>query len=254
MPGHLGPDQPDRDPGRRRGEPAGHHAGGGLRLARHKRRAAARRRGRAPCSSGPTTSTAATTTTCRRPRRSRPTPSSRDWDRRTHRAATTSTGRGCRRWSCRPYSRPHAVTNVVHDHTSILATIEAKWNLPACTMRDANAATLADFLDIRATRRSRSRPRSPAPHDIAASEQNCSDADPQLTVHPNPPAKKPKHRKHKPKQAQAQAASSSPQGRPFHRLEPTCRESRDPTEEPPPVADHSGQWNCRSATLSTALP
>ena len=46
-----------------------------------------------------------------------------------------------------PYSRAGAVTNVVHDHTSILATIEAKWNLPALTYRDANAATLADFID-----------------------------------------------------------------------------------------------------------
>src|SRR5207253_3289081 len=36
------------------------------------------------------------------------------------------------------YARPRAVTNVVHDHTSILATIEAKWNLPAMTHRDAN--------------------------------------------------------------------------------------------------------------------
>jgi phospholipase C len=48
-----------------------------------------------------------------------------------------------------PYSRPHAVTNVVHDHTSVLATIEAKWNLPACTYRDANAATMMDFLDLK---------------------------------------------------------------------------------------------------------
>jgi phospholipase C len=46
-----------------------------------------------------------------------------------------------------PYSRPHAVTNVVHDHTSVLATIEQQWNLPALTYRDANAATLIDFLD-----------------------------------------------------------------------------------------------------------
>jgi hypothetical protein len=30
-----------------------------------------------------------------------------------------------------PYSRPGGVSNVVYDHTSILATIEAKWN-PAC--------------------------------------------------------------------------------------------------------------------------
>ena len=46
-----------------------------------------------------------------------------------------------------PYSRPHGVTDVVHDHTSVLATIEAKWNLPALTHRDANAATVMDFLD-----------------------------------------------------------------------------------------------------------
>jgi phospholipase C len=46
-----------------------------------------------------------------------------------------------------PYARPHDVTNVVHDHTSVLATIEQQWNLPALTYRDANAATLADFLD-----------------------------------------------------------------------------------------------------------
>ncbi|MBV9413103.1 MAG: hypothetical protein JO148_16035 [Acidimicrobiia bacterium] len=47
------------------------------------------------------------------------------------------------------YSKKHGVTNVVHDHTSVLATIEAKWNLPALTYRDANATTLLDFLDIR---------------------------------------------------------------------------------------------------------
>ena len=46
-----------------------------------------------------------------------------------------------------PYSKPNAATNVVHDHTSVLATIEAKWNLPALTYRDANAATVMDFLD-----------------------------------------------------------------------------------------------------------
>jgi phospholipase C len=47
-----------------------------------------------------------------------------------------------------PYSKPNAVTNVVHDHTSVLATIEAKWNLPALTYRDANAKTVVDFLDV----------------------------------------------------------------------------------------------------------
>jgi phospholipase C len=47
-----------------------------------------------------------------------------------------------------PYSRPNAVTNVVHDHTSVLATIESKWNLPALTYRDANAKPVTDFLDL----------------------------------------------------------------------------------------------------------
>jgi hypothetical protein len=35
-----------------------------------------------------------------------------------------------------------------HDHTSSLATVEAKWNLPALTFRDANATTVMDFLDL----------------------------------------------------------------------------------------------------------
>ena len=47
-----------------------------------------------------------------------------------------------------PYSKFGQVTNVVHDHTSVLATIEAKWNLPALTRRDANANTVLDFLDF----------------------------------------------------------------------------------------------------------
>jgi phospholipase C len=46
-----------------------------------------------------------------------------------------------------PYSIPGGVTNVEHDHTSVLATIQAKWNLPARTKRDANAKTIMDFLD-----------------------------------------------------------------------------------------------------------
>jgi len=47
-----------------------------------------------------------------------------------------------------PYSKPNAVTNVVHDHTSFLATVEAKWNLPFLTYRDANARTVKDFLNL----------------------------------------------------------------------------------------------------------
>jgi phospholipase C len=44
------------------------------------------------------------------------------------------------------YAKPSAVSDTVCDHTSVLATIESKWNLPALTYRDANAATLSDFL------------------------------------------------------------------------------------------------------------
>jgi phospholipase C len=47
-----------------------------------------------------------------------------------------------------PFSKPGGATDVVHDHTSILATIESKWNLPALTNRDANAETVMDFLDV----------------------------------------------------------------------------------------------------------
>jgi len=46
-----------------------------------------------------------------------------------------------------PYSKQGGVSNVLCDHTSVLATIEHKWNLPALTNRDANAATIMDFLD-----------------------------------------------------------------------------------------------------------
>jgi phospholipase C len=49
-----------------------------------------------------------------------------------------------------PYARRKHVSHVLYDHTSILAMIERKWNLPALTCRDANANDLADFLDLRA--------------------------------------------------------------------------------------------------------
>jgi phospholipase C len=47
-----------------------------------------------------------------------------------------------------PYSKPHSVSDDVYDHTSVLATIEAKWNLPALTDRDANANPVWDLLDF----------------------------------------------------------------------------------------------------------
>jgi phospholipase C len=46
-----------------------------------------------------------------------------------------------------PYSKPGGVSELTYDHTSVLATIERKWNLPALTARDANAHDIMDFLD-----------------------------------------------------------------------------------------------------------
>jgi phospholipase C len=80
-----------------------------------------------------------------------------------------------------PYAKRSGVTSVVHDHTSILATIEAKWNLPAMTFRDANANTLADFLDPEPA--FLEPPTLSAPGDIASSESTCSLAEPTFTVH-----------------------------------------------------------------------
>ncbi len=69
-----------------------------------------------------------------------------------------------------PYGRKDHVTHTVHDHTSILAMVERKWNLPALTFRDANAADLMDFLDL-------SRPTWSEPPALAAplsAGQGCS--------------------------------------------------------------------------------
>ena len=47
-----------------------------------------------------------------------------------------------------PYAKQHFVSHTVYDHTSILKTVEEKWNLPALTRRDANANSLFDMLDL----------------------------------------------------------------------------------------------------------
>ena len=41
------------------------------------------------------------------------------------------------------------MSHTVYDHTSVLKTIERKWNLPAMTYRDANANDLLDCLDLK---------------------------------------------------------------------------------------------------------
>src|SRR6266702_4294461 len=48
-----------------------------------------------------------------------------------------------------PWSRPRHVSHRLFDHTSICALVEAKWNLPALTYRDANASNMLDMLDLR---------------------------------------------------------------------------------------------------------
>ncbi|HWE31939.1 MAG TPA: alkaline phosphatase family protein [Solirubrobacteraceae bacterium] len=48
-----------------------------------------------------------------------------------------------------PWARAGYVSNVVQDHTSMLAFIERKWNLPAMTFRDANAAPMTDYFDFK---------------------------------------------------------------------------------------------------------
>ncbi len=47
-----------------------------------------------------------------------------------------------------PWARRDFVSHKVYDHTSILKLVETKWNLPALTYRDANAAPMLDMLDL----------------------------------------------------------------------------------------------------------
>ncbi len=47
-----------------------------------------------------------------------------------------------------PWAKPGYVSNVVQDHTSVTAFIERKWNLPAMTLRDANADQMMDYFDF----------------------------------------------------------------------------------------------------------
>ncbi len=51
-----------------------------------------------------------------------------------------------------PYAKRDYVSHTVYDHTSILALVERKFNLPAITLRDANANDLTDFFDLAAMR------------------------------------------------------------------------------------------------------
>lgn len=47
-----------------------------------------------------------------------------------------------------PWARKRYVSHTVYDHTSILRLIESKWNLPALSARDANAAPMLDCFNF----------------------------------------------------------------------------------------------------------
>ena len=47
-----------------------------------------------------------------------------------------------------PYAKQNYVSSMVYDHSSVLAFVERKFNLPAMTYRDANANDMTDFLDM----------------------------------------------------------------------------------------------------------
>jgi phospholipase C len=47
-----------------------------------------------------------------------------------------------------PFANRDFVSHTVYDHTSVLKTLERKWNLPALTRRDANANDLFDMVDL----------------------------------------------------------------------------------------------------------
>jgi phospholipase C len=64
-----------------------------------------------------------------------------------------------------PYARSDHVSHTVYDHTSILKTVEEKWNLPALTRRDANASSLFDMVDLAGEPRFLTPPDLPAPAD-----------------------------------------------------------------------------------------
>jgi len=68
-----------------------------------------------------------------------------------------------------PFAKADHVSSMVYDHTSILAFVERKWNLPAFTYRDANANDLGDFIDLASKPAFLTPPDLPAPINPAAS-------------------------------------------------------------------------------------
>jgi phospholipase C len=70
-----------------------------------------------------------------------------------------------------PYARRDYVSHAIYDHTSVLKTVETKWNLPALTRRDANAADVLAMLDLTGKPAFLTPPRLPDPANAAGSFQ-----------------------------------------------------------------------------------
>jgi len=93
-----------------------------------------------------------------------------------------------------PYSRTGEVSKTLYDHTSILATIEHKWNVPALTRRDANANTVLDMLDMSQEPRLDPPPltapsESGASGPVTARPQAASSGSAAQSSQPNPPSR-----------------------------------------------------------------
>ena len=73
-----------------------------------------------------------------------------------------------------PFAKEKHVSHTLYDHTSILKTVEEKWNLPALTRRDANANSLFDMLDLRTEPAFLKPPDLPAPPDPTAKAECLS--------------------------------------------------------------------------------
>jgi phospholipase C len=78
-----------------------------------------------------------------------------------------------------PFSKPHFVSHVVSDHTSILSLIEHRFQLPPLTRRDAHANPLLEYFDF-------AHPHFRAPPALPAATVDPAKAAQCLTLHPGP--------------------------------------------------------------------
>ncbi len=69
-----------------------------------------------------------------------------------------------------PLAKRDFVSHTVYDHTSVLKTLEHKWNLPALTRRDANANDLFDMVDLQSHGAFATPPKLKAPANPALSK------------------------------------------------------------------------------------